>query len=281
MPRHAVRPTGPPLRTRFGTFLVGAALPLALQLLYVVCLPFASRQGEGSATSFVYAYIGASALVTVTAGSLGLVTSVPLSRSELDSGRSARHIVAASWISLALVGAACGVFALAGGDVIESVLGGSYGGEVGAELGRLIVLLAPWMVASVAIALAFPLTFVMGRTHGLPWIGLSALAIQVPLAWLGAEVVGLDGLALSLGLTTVLVCVAVLRLLGALADSASGLVAAALTIGVIAVVSFAVPSLLLGSVAAAALGVVAYVVLLAIIRPRGLAAGWQYLRALG
>ena len=281
MPRSAVRPSGPPLRTRFGTFLVGAALPLALQLLYVVCLPFASREGEGAATSFVYAFLGASALVTVTGGSLGLVTSVPLSRSGLDPRASARHIMAASWISLALVGAACGVFALAGGDVIESVLGGAYGGEVGAELGRLIVLFAPWIVASVAISLAFPLTFVTGRTRALPWIGLAALALQVPLAWLGAEMLELDGLALALALTTVLVCIALLRELGVLADSGPALVVAAVTIGAIAVVSFAAPSLLLGSVAAAALGVVAYVVLLAVIRPRGLAAGWQYLRALG
>jgi O-antigen/teichoic acid export membrane protein len=281
MPRHAVRPTGQPLHARFGTFLVGAALPLALQLLYVVCLPFASREGEGAATSFVYAFIGASALVTVTGGSLGLVTSVPLSRSGLDPRASARHIVAASWISLALVGAACGVFALAGGDVVESVLGGAYGGEVGAELGRLIVLLAPWIVASVAISLAFPLTFVTGRTRALPWIGFVALVLQVPLAWLGAEVLELDGLALALGLTTVLVGIALLRELGVLAHSGPALVVAALTIGAIAAFSFGAPSLLLGSVAAAALGVVAYVVLLAIVRPRGLASGWQYLRALG
>jgi O-antigen/teichoic acid export membrane protein len=281
MPRGAVRPTGPPLHSRFGTFLVGAALPLGLQLLYVVCLPFASRQGEGAATSFVYAFIGASSLVTITAGSLGLVTSVPLSRSRLDPRASARHIVAASWISLALVGAACGVFALAGGDVVESVLGGAYGGEVGAELGRLIVLLAPWIVASVAISLAFPLTFVTGRTRALPWIGLGALAVQVPLAWLGAETLELDGLAVALALTTVLVCIALLRELGVLADSGPALVIAAVTIGLIATVSFGVPALLLGSVAAAALGVVAYVVVLAVIRPRGLSSGWQYLRALG
>jgi O-antigen/teichoic acid export membrane protein len=281
MPRHAVRPAGPPLRARFGTFLVGAALPLAQQLLYVVCLPFASREGEGAATSFVYAFIGASALVTVTGGSLALVTSVPLTRAGLESKASARHILAASWISLALVGAACGVFALAGGDVVESVLGGAYGGEVGAELGRLIVLLAPWIVASVAISLAFPLTFVTGRTRALPWIGLAALTLQVPLAWLGAETLELDGRALALGVTTVLVCVALLRELHVLADSGPGLVVAAVTIGAIAAVSFGAPSLLLGSVAAAAFGVVAYVVLLAVLRPRGLASGWQYLRALG
>jgi O-antigen/teichoic acid export membrane protein len=281
VPRGAVVPTGLPFRARLGTFVVGAALPLALQLLYVVCLPFASRQGTGAATSFVYAYVGASALVTVTGSSLGLVTSVPLSRSRIDAATTGRHVVAASWVSLALVGAACGVFALAGGDVIESILGGAYGGEVGAELGRLIVLLAPWTLASVAISLAFPLAFVTGRTRALPWIGLGALLLQVPLAWLGSELFGLDGLAVTLAFTTVLVCAALLRQLGAFHETAPGLVAAAITVAAIAAVAFVPPSLLFGSVAAAALGVVVYVIVFALVRPRGLADGWHYLRALG
>ncbi len=254
-----------------------ARAPAAVRRLPAVRQP----EGTGAATSFVYAYVGASALVTVTAGSLGLVTSVPLSRSDIGAASTSRHIVAASWVSLALVGAACGVFALAGGDVVESVLGGAYGGEVGAELGRLIVLLAPWILASVAISLAFPLAFVTGRTRALPWIGLAALVVQVPLAWLGAKLLDLDGLALSLALTTILVCGALLWQLACLGEAAPGLVAAALTIGAIAVVAFVAPALLLGSVAAAALGLVAYVVVLALVRPRGLTDGWHYLRALG
>ena len=44
MPRGAVRPTGPPLRSRLGIFATAAALPIALQLLYVICLPFAGRR---------------------------------------------------------------------------------------------------------------------------------------------------------------------------------------------------------------------------------------------
>ncbi len=46
--------------------------------------------------------------------------------------------------------AAAGVFALAGETVVRRVLGSSYGGGTGAELGRLVVYLVPWMVASVA-----------------------------------------------------------------------------------------------------------------------------------
>ena len=49
--------------------------------------------------------------------------------------------------------------------------------------------LAPWIVASVAISLAFPLMFVTGRTQGFALGSGSpaALVLQVPLAGLGAQ----------------------------------------------------------------------------------------------
>jgi hypothetical protein len=281
MPGSAVRPSGQPLRRRLGTFAVGASLPLALQLLYVVCLPFAAREGEGEATTFVYAYLAAATLVTVTAGSLGLVTSVPLSRSALSATNASRHVVAAAWLSLALVGAACGVLALAGGDVVEAVLGGAYGGEVGSELGRLVIVLSPWIIASIGISLAFPLAFVTSRSRSLPWIAIAALVLQLPLSWLGAELLDLEGLALSLALTAALVCAALLESLGVLAGTGRGLIVAALVVATLTAIAFIPPSLVLGSLASAVVGVALYVVLLAVLRPRGLVSGWHYLRALG
>src|SRR5262249_33671651 len=40
MPPSAVRPIGPPVRSRLGSFATATSVPLALQLVYVVCLPF-------------------------------------------------------------------------------------------------------------------------------------------------------------------------------------------------------------------------------------------------
>ncbi len=54
-------------------FATAAALPIALQLLYVVCLPFAGRVEPGAVTSFGYAYLAAASLVSITAFSIGLV----------------------------------------------------------------------------------------------------------------------------------------------------------------------------------------------------------------
>ncbi len=57
MPRRAIRPTGPPVGARVLAFAEAAALPIAIQMLYVVCLPFAGRLGTGAVTSFGYAYL--------------------------------------------------------------------------------------------------------------------------------------------------------------------------------------------------------------------------------
>jgi hypothetical protein len=280
MPARAVRPSGRSLRARLATFAVGASLPLALQLVYVLCLPFAARLGTGAATSFVYAYLTASSLVAVTAGSLGLVTSVPLARAELSVDGAARHVVSASWLALALVGAAAGTFALAGGDLVEAVLGDAYSGDVGSEVGRLVVTLSPWMIASVGASVAFPLAFVARRTRGLPWIALGALLVQVPLAWAGSELLELDGLAVALAVSTLLVFAALLVQLHTFMGTARGFVVAAGVVAGVGAAAFVPSALVLGPFASAALGLVAYVALLAALRPRGLVESWHYLREL-
>jgi peptidoglycan biosynthesis protein MviN/MurJ (putative lipid II flippase) len=280
MPRGAVRPSGAPLRRRLGSFAVGAALPLALQLLYVICLPFASRLGTGSTTSFVYAYLAASSLVTVAAGSLGIVTSVPLARAGLGAAETTRHVVATSWLALLLVGGAAGTFAIAGDEVVEAVLGASFGGDVGDEIGRLVVALSPWMIAAVGVSVTFPLAFVAGRTRGLPWIALGVLVLQVPLAWAGAEVLELDGLALALALSTLLVLAALLWELDALRETARRLGAAAAAVSALALLAFLPTGVMIGGVPGAAFGVLVYVALFVLVRPDELVTSWRYLRAL-
>jgi hypothetical protein len=236
--------------------------------------------GTGAATSFVYAYLAAASLVTVTAGALGLATAVPLARGDFAVAETVRHVVSASWLALVLVGAAAGAFAVAGGVVVETLLGSSYGGEVGADLGRLIVFLSPWMIASIGVAVTFPLVFVAGRTRRLPWIAGGALALQVPLAWLGVTLLDLDGLAIALACSTLAVLIALLAELGALAPASRGIVAAAALVGGLSVTSFVPPALVLGAVAAALTGLVLYVALIALVRPRRLTLSWHYLRAL-
>jgi hypothetical protein len=160
------------------------------------------------------------------------------------------------------------------------VLGAAYGGDVGDEVSRLVVVLAPWMVVSVGVNVAFPLAFVADRLRALPLIGAVALAAQVPLAWIGAELFELDGLALSLAASTLLVLGALLAQLGAVESGLRGIAIAALVIAAFACVAFVPVGLVAGGVVSALVGVAVYTVLVALVRPSGLRASWSYLRAL-
>src|SRR5437868_3905931 len=136
---------------------------------------FALELGVGGLTSFSYAYLAASTLVAAPAFSLGVISSAPLARRGIDSESAGRHVVHAGWVSLSLVGAAAGVFALVGGRIVQFVLGDAYRGQVGRDLGHLVAYLSPWMVGWVGFAVTFPLVFVgtkrallgpqIGRAH--------------------------------------------------------------------------------------------------------------------
>jgi hypothetical protein len=136
------------------------------------------------------------------------------------------------------------------------------------------------MVASVGVNVSFPLTFVAGRLRPLPVIGLTALAVQIVIAWIGSELLELDGLAIALTLSTLLVLAALLALLGALEGGLRGILRAAAVIAAVAIVAFVPANLLLGTLSAAVAGVVVYVVIVAAWRPHGLTESWRYLRAL-
>jgi len=280
MPASAARPAGEPLRHRLALFLAAAAIPLSLQFAYVVSVPFAGRLGPGAVTSFGYAYLAATTLAGITAFSIGLVSSVPLSRIELTPAAVARHVVAAAWVALVIVGAAVGVLALTGAELVEAFLGSAYGDEVGDEVAALIVVFSAWMVAAVGVNVTFPLAFVTHRLRALPWIGVSALALQLVLAWIGVELFELDGLAFSLALSTLLVLTALLRQLGAAGQGLRGIALAAAVIAAFAVVAFGPPGLIVGGTAGALLGLALYTALVLAVRPRGLKESWSYLRAL-
>jgi O-antigen/teichoic acid export membrane protein len=258
----------------------GIALPLALQGLYLVAYRFASGLGTGRATTFGYAYLIAAFLVAITASSVALVATVPFAREGSEPSRVAKHVLAISWVSLALVAGAAGVLALVSEQIVRRVLGASYGGGTGAELGRLVVYLAPWMVASVAVTVTYPLVFVRGRGRWLPLLAASALGAQVVLAWAAREAFGLAGVAVALALSTVLVLGVLLARLGALERVAVGLVAAVVVCGGLAALAFGLPRLVVGPVPAAILGLALYVVVLGAWRPIGLREAWAYLRTL-
>jgi hypothetical protein len=267
---------------RLWHLLQGASVPLALQGCYLLALRFAAHLGVGSVTSFSYAYLAASTLVAATAFSLGLISSAPLTRRGLDPEAAGRHVVHAAWVSLSLVGAAAGVFALVGGRIVQFVLGNAYKGHVGRDLGHLVVYLSPWMVAWVGFAVTFPLVFVAGRRRALIPLGLVGFVLCIPLG-LGLRAVwGLPGIAIAIGLATLVIALGLMAAISkrALAVAAVGLARLSLAIAVASALAFGGLSLLVSPIPAALLGVVVYALLIFSIRSFGLTDAWTYVRGL-
>jgi hypothetical protein len=273
---------GVSIAPRLWKLVQAAAVPLALQGLYLIALRGASGLGEGNQTSLTYAFLFASTLVAMTASSLSLISSAPLTRRGIDVDSAAAHVVNAGWVSLAVIAVAAGIFALVGGRVMSFVLGDAFAGDVGSELGHLVVWLAPWMVASVAFSVTFPLLFVLEKPRVLIPVALVALAVHVPISLALRAALDLPGLALALAVTTFGVIVVLMAAVSPrmLTLAARGLSRAAIVVVVLAVLSFGIGELLLGDVLGAVVGAVLYVGALAALRPRGLVTAVQYVRGL-
>jgi hypothetical protein len=260
----------------------GMALPVAAQALLVVASSFASGIGSGAQTTFAYAFIIASILVTVSAGALSLVSSAPLTRGGLDRERAVAHVAAASWLSLAVVALGTGVVALVGARVVGVALGGSFSGRAGVQLAHVVVALTPWAVASVAFSVAYPLTFVVGRAGWLPALGVGVAVLAVPLDLLARHARGLIGLAVALALATVVLLIGVLALVvgRALVAVLRELAVAALVVGGLAAVAFGAPALVLGAWPAALVGAALYLGVLVLAPPPPLRRALAYVHAL-
>jgi hypothetical protein len=268
--------------SRLRHLLEGAAVPLALQGCYLLSLRWAAKLGVGRVTTVSYAYLAASTLVAATAFSLGIISSAPLTRRGVDAEAAGRHVVHAAWVSLSLVGAAAGVFALVGGKIVGFVLGDAYRGQVGRQLGHLVVYLSPWMVAWVGFAVTFPLVFVAGRRRTLVPLGALGFLICIPLGLGLRSLWGLPGIAIAVGLATLVIALGLMHAIAprSLAIAVVGLGRLALAVGGAAALAFGGLALALSPWAAAVLGVVVYSLVIVALRSLGLSEAWAYVRGL-
>jgi putative peptidoglycan lipid II flippase len=267
---------------RLALLAEAAAVPVTLQLLYLVALRAASGLGVGSVTSLSYAYFFAAVLVAATATSLSIIATAELTRRAVEGDEAVAHVVHGAWLCLPPIAAAAGVFALAGDRIAGGVLGDAFTGEVAAELARLVVLMAPWTVGAVGFSLAFPLLYVLERSRVLMPVAVGSVVVHVPLTLALRELWGLEGVVLALGVSTLGVLAALLLALSrrALLDAAGSLGRIAGVVGALGVVAFGSFGLLTSDVPAAVGGLAVYAVLLALLRPSGLRDAWGYLREL-
>jgi hypothetical protein len=267
---------------RLWSLVQGAALPVAFQGFYLVGLRLAAALGIGQVTSLSYAYVLAATLVSVTAFALGLISSAPLTRRGVDAEGAVAHVVHAAWVSLTLVGAAAGVFAVVGGRIVHGVLGSAYAGEVGANLGRLVVELSPWMILAATFYGLFPLVFVLDVRRVLVAVAVVSLAVDAAVSYGFRVAWGLAGLAFGLAVPTALVVAVLLWEVShrALRAGAFALARLAVVVGAAAVGGFWLASVVVSPIPAAVLGTVLYGLLLVAAKPLGLGEAWAYVRAL-
>jgi len=143
-----------------------------------------------------------------------------------------------------------------------------------------VVTMAPYMVASVALSVTFPLVFVAGRGARLPLVGAGVLAIHVPLAFAGQALAGLDGLAVALAVSTAVAFGWMLTFLHAARSTIRRLALAIAIVAGCAIAGFVPAGALLGPAGAVVVGLVLSTAVLALVRPVGLRSAWHYLREL-
>jgi len=267
---------------RLGILLNGSAMQLALQLFYLVSIRTAAGLGIGQATSFSYAYLLAAVLVTTTASSLALVSSTPLTRRGLTTDSAAQHVVHLAWFSLALIAAAVGSFFVGAGSFAGLVLGAAFAGAVGDQIGLVVLALAPWMIATVAFAILFPLLFVARRDRHLLPFGVIAVVFHVPVTLVLAHLLALPGIALAIALSTALTVGMMAYLFdpGLPLRILAGLFPVVLVEGGLAAVCFGAAHLVNRGIAGAGVGLIAFAIALVALRPAGLRASVAYVRGL-
>jgi len=144
------------------------------------------------------------------------------------------------------------------------------------------VYLAPWMLAWVAFAVAYPLVFVAGRQRYVVPVAVAGFLSCFPFGFALRAAFGLPGIAIALGLATLVTAGGLLWAL-----SAQTLVAVLLPLARLALVLGGAVALAFGGLAlavppipAAALGVVLYAAIVLAVRSLGLSAAWTYVRGL-
>jgi hypothetical protein len=138
------------------------------------------------------------------------------------------------------------------------------------------------MVAWVGFAVTFPLVFVGGRRKVLVPLALTGFLVCIPLGFALRAAWGLPGIAIAIGVATLLIALGLMWAISAraLVIAAVGLARLALAIAASAALAFGGLSLALSPIAAAVLGVAVYSLVIVALRSLGLSEAWTYVRGL-
>jgi hypothetical protein len=267
------RPAGLGTIVRAGRQLLHSiALPMSFILMYPMTLALVPRGRAGEITLFGLAYTVCLYLSGITAQALSMSDIVSLTRLERgDVATRSAVVVRAFRYSLLLAAPGAGVAALAGGPLLVGLMPARVGGS-GSKFGVDMLLLAPFLVASLGVWVTMPalLSSEYGMTRRrLVAITLALLAIHAIATLTGRALWGFDGAAVAMVVAPVVfVC---FGLLAAAPGTTRLLIRPATTICGMSAISFGLVALLTHQLAhtpraaagivAAAVGLTAYLAL--------------------
>ncbi len=252
-------------------------LPASFVVMYPITLAMATDMRAGEITLFGLAFTTCSYLAGFTGQALSMSEVVTLSR--IGSGQVDRRLAVmtrAFRYSLLLAAPGICVAAVAGAPLVRALLPSD---SIGANsyFGTFILLLIPWLVATLALWATLPaLLSGTGRPsdQGIAFAAVGLLALHVLAGLLGRAIGGVDGLVVAMAVAPAIFAVVGLKI--AAPTGARSLVGPLFAVAGAAGLSFGLPALLLygltsvtalGGVVAALVGLVGYAVLAGLIYP--------------
>ena len=176
-------------------------LPGALVVVYPITLALAPAGGGGQITIFGLAVTACSYLAGFTGQALSMVDVVAFTRIETGAVEARRALITRAFrYSMLVAIPGMGIAAVAGGPLVRGLLPHSSTGAHTA-FGVDVVLLAPWLVATLAVWATLPALLadpdlLAGRRLALAVAGL--LAVHVIVTLIGRAVAGFDGLIVAM-----------------------------------------------------------------------------------
>ncbi len=238
-------------RLAFASLTFGGA-----NLAYVASVAIVTRQGEGEATLYAYAYVLAAVLIAITAN----VSATTRSPSMVASEQRTTDIAGAGrWsvrLTLLVGGPGLGFAALLGPPIIAWALGGGYGEADSRVIVATMACFSGWVVASAAGTFAIVELLARDELRRLAILAGVQVAAILPVGILGAAIAGGPGVAGAV--SVVALGVAVTQMWWAYGERPThalrwigGDVAREL---VVVVLAFGPPALLLGAAGASTAG---------------------------
>jgi O-antigen/teichoic acid export membrane protein len=175
---------------------------LGVSLTYVIGIAMAARQGPGEATLFAYAYVLAVILVGITANVSGMVRSPAVVASAERTADAAEVGLWSFRFTVVLSGPVLAMAFLVGKPVIGFVLGSDFAGSSATTILVTLACLVGWVLGTAGGLFAVIELLARGELRRLALLAGVQVALVAALALAGAELVGIEGIAVAVSVVT-------------------------------------------------------------------------------